>query len=251
MKIYRQSKVFYDDNGQPIVINGEGQIKTTVQFSDIDFADCVATLIEYASDAHNSNWYVDANFWAQSVAKQYNLPLKVVCDVTALLSPLTEWNLNKRRAERVFEAWQNGERISVTFKTAMTNVYNCLEGKPFNLGPKTGCFAQAIYEPNNLNNLPVIDSLAMQIVLGLGDIPASVGFKEKSLKLAQQIYAEAAKVYGVTPVSLQAATWVKANVRRKANRNSIPKVLGENNSMSMSPSELLQRIESVELSVKS
>ena len=251
MKIYRQSKVSYDDNGQPIVINGEGTIKTSVQYTDIDFAGCVATLIEYATDAHRSNWYVDANFWAQSVAKQYGLSLKVVCDVTALLSPLTEWNLNKRRAERVFEAWQRGERISVSFKTAMVNVYNCLEGKPFKLGPKTGCFAQAIFEPNNLDNLPVIDSLAMQIVLGLGDIPASVGFQEKSLELVQQVYVEAAKTYGVTPVSLQAATWVKANVRRKTNRNVIPTILGDAASMSITVAELLKRIDIVDLTGKS
>lgn len=217
-------------------------LKTTVQYSDIDFAGCVATLIDYAKDTYTSNWYVDANFWAQSVAKQYNLSLKTVCDVTALLSPLTEWNLNKRRAERVFDAWQHGERISVSFKNAMTNVYNCLEGKPFNLGPKTGCFAQVIFEPNNLENLPVIDSLAMQIVLGLGDIPASVGFKERSLQLVQQVYVEAAKVYGVTPVSLQAATWMKANVRRKANRNVIPNILGDADSMTITVAELLNRI---------
>lgn len=231
MKIFRQPK--------------SQTIKTTVQYTDIDFAGCVATLTDYATDAYSSNWYVDANFWANSVAKQYNLSLKTVCDVTALLSPLTEWNLNKRRAERVFEAWQRGERISVSFKTAMTNVYNCLEGKPFKLGPKTGCFAQAIFEPNNLDNLPVIDSLAMQIVLGLGDIPASVGFKEKSLALVQQVYVEAAKTYGVTPVSLQAATWMKANVRRKANRNVIPTILGDAASMSITVAELLKRIDIV------
>lgn len=231
MKIFRQPK--------------SQTIKTTVQHIDINFGDCVTTLIDYATDAYSSNWYVDANFWAQSVAKQYYLPLKVVCDVTALLSPLTEWNLNKRRAERVFEAWRRGERISVSFKKAMENVYNCLDGQPYNLGPKTGCFAQAIFEPNNLDNLPVIDSLAMQIVLGLGDIPASVGFKTKSLELVQQVYVEAAKVYGVTPISLQAATWMKANVRRKANRNVIPNILGDSASMSITVDELLRRIENV------
>lgn len=220
-------------------------LKTTVQYSDINFGDCVATLIDYAKDAYSSNWYIDANFWAKSVATQYNQPLKVVCDVTALLSPMCEWNLNKRRTERVFEAWQRGEKISVSFQNAMTNVYNCLEGKPFKLGPKTGAFSQAICEPNNLENLPVIDSLAMQIVLGLGDIPASVGFKEKSLKLAQEIYVEAAKAYGVTPVSLQAATWQKANVRRKANRNVIPKILGDADTMSITVAELLERIDNI------
>lgn len=231
MKIFRQTKFTYDENNNPIAISGAGVIKTSIQHTDISFADCVTTLVEYAKDAHSSNWYVDANVWAQSVAKLYNLSLKVVCDVTALLSPLTEWNLNKRRAERVFEAWQRGERISVSFKTTMSNVYNCLEGKPFKLGPKTSCFAQAIFEPNNHENLPVIDSLAMQIVLGLGDIPASLGFKEKSLELVQQVYVEAARLYNVTPVSLQAATWVKANVRRKMNRNVIPTILGDNQSI--------------------
>lgn len=247
MKIYRQTKKLYDlpDNVELDSLTGNGSIKVSVHFSDIVYNDALATLFEYAKDAHNSNWYVDANFWANSVAKQYNLSLKTVCDVTALISPMCEWSLNKKRAERIFEAWQRGEKISVSFKKTMVNVYNCLEGKPFAFGPKTGPFAQAIFEPTNPNNLVVIDSLAMQIILGMGDIPASVGFKENTLQLAQQIYIDVAQVYGVSPVSLQAATWQKANVRRKMNRNIIPNVLGDLSSLSLTITEFLERIKNV------
>lgn len=227
MKIYRQQS--------------NNAIRVKVTATDINIDNAIAVLTDYAKDATYSTWYNDAHAWAVSVAKQYNVSLQIVCDLTGLLSPLTEWNVNKRRVERVLAAWQNGEKISVSFAKTMEHVYNCLEGKPYNLGPKTGAFSKAILDPDNPDNLVVIDSLAMQIILGIGDIPASVTFKETCLVKAQQVYIAVAKLYNVSPVALQAATWQKANTRRKTNRNVLPTVLDsfDTDSLDISVEKLL------------
>lgn len=191
-------------------------IKFQVRKTDINVYLAVDTLIEFAKDAHTSDWYFDANKWAQDVAQRLDYTLEQVVGVTALLSPMTEWELNKRRAERVLEAWQHGEKISVSFKRTMENVYKCLNGEEFTFGPKTGVFYQNILTPDK--NVPAtVDSLAISIVLGMGAIPGTYSVKDNTLEAIQEVYSIAANHYNVPISSLQAATWVKANKMRKEN----------------------------------
>lgn len=42
-----------------------------------------------------SNWYVEANLYAQSLANRFKIPLSVACGVLAALSPIKKWNENK------------------------------------------------------------------------------------------------------------------------------------------------------------
>jgi hypothetical protein len=203
MKIYRQPS--------------NDAINFKVSRSDVQLDYGVPVLEDYAKDANNSNWYADAHLWAKDVATKLYYPLETVVAVTALISPLTEWNLNKRRAIRVLEAWNHGEKISVHTKATMQQVYNCLEHKEFNFGPKTGAFYDCILNPHTSNDV-VIDSLAVAIVLGLGDVPGAYNMKENTLLAAKDIYRAVAKKYNVKPNRLQAATWEKANNNRKGNR---------------------------------
>ncbi len=184
---------------------------------DIDEQTALQTLIDFARDAHSDNWYFEANKWAQDVAQRLGYTLEQVVGVTALLSPLTEWELNKRRTERVLIAWQSGEKISVTFKKTMENVYKCLNNEPFKFGPKTGSFYQNILHPE-IDNPATIDSLATSIVLGIPQVTGTYNVNPNTLELIQNIYAKAAKHYGVTTQELQASTWVKCNAMRKGNK---------------------------------
>jgi len=198
-------------------------IKVTVRKTDVDFNNAVATLREFASNVAPSSWYYDANVWAKSVAQELDYSLETVCAVTALLSPLTEWELNKRRAYRVLVAWKDGQEISVHTKAAMTNVYACLRNQPFKFGVKTGPFYQNILNPDQINPV-VVDSLAMSIVLGLGDLPGTYALKDNGLEVVQQVYETVAIEKNFIPSALQAATWEKANALRKNNRNILPQL---------------------------
>ena len=203
MRIYRQKS--------------NNTIKFQVRKVDIDEKIALNTLIDFANDAHTSEWYFEANKWANEVANRLGYTLEQVVGVTALLSPMTEWGLNKKRAERVLESWQRGEKISVTFAKTMENVYKCLNGEEFTFGPKTGVFYQNILTPSE--SVPAtVDSLAISIILGMGAIPGTYSVKPNTLELIQNIYVKAAAHYNVPISSIQAATWVKANQLRKNNR---------------------------------
>lgn len=216
-------------------------IQITIQRQDINFTDCVDTLSEYAKDAYDSDWYVDAHKWAADIAQKFNYPLETVVAVTALLSPLTEWNLNKRRAIRVLEAWNEGNKISVHTIQTMTQVYACLSGQQFNFGPKTGAFYDCIMRPYESKDI-VIDSLAASIVIGFGEIPGTYNLKENVLLMIKDVYREVARRYNVAPNRLQAATWEKANIARKSNRGLGAKAHGvfvSQPEVTLQPKELL------------
>lgn len=227
MKIFRQA------SNQTIKIN--------INKTDINFNDCTTILSEYAQDAFDSNWYVDANEWAVNVAQTLEYSIEQVVAVTALLSPLTEWNLNKRRAIRVLTAWKNDEKISVHTVNTMQQVYACLSGEAFNFGPKTGAFYDCIMRPYESKDV-VIDSLAASIVIGFGEIPGTYNLKENVLLMVKDVYREVARRYNVRPNRLQAATWEKANIARKGNRGlgaKAHKVFVSQPEVTLQPKELL------------
>lgn len=203
MRIYRQKN---------------GSVKIAVRKSDLNKNMAIRELEKFAKDVTPSTWYYDAYQWAQETANTLYYPIQTVVAVTALLSPLTEWELNKRRAIRVLESYNRGEKVSVHTKSTMAMVYSCLDGKDYKFGPKTGCFYHNILNPSDSNANVTVDSLAISILLGLGHVPGTYAMKENTLQIAQDIYREVAHKYGIAPSALQAATWEKSNRLRKDNR---------------------------------
>lgn len=200
----------------------------TLHTGDIDYVIAKQNLQHIASlSGVKSSWYEEANQFANSLAELYNQPFDVVCKVIALLSPLVKWDDNKRRATRVFDAWQDGIKISCHIGKTMKKVYTLLENNdtPDNVlfGPKTLEFYQTILDPTHA--IPTIDSHAISILIGLPYEPGSYKFNQSIMELAQNIYCEVANELNISPTQLQASTWEYVVMHKEKNRGNGIKML--------------------------
>ena len=234
-------------------------IKIYIHSGDIDEQKATQILTNIASSINlNSNWYSEANLWAKETTNKYNISIEQVAKITAILSPLCKWELNKIKVLQVLDAWQHGEKISVHFGKNMDKVYSVLENENKTdeqlFGPKTGEFYRNILNPDNTQNNAVIDSIACSILLDCADLPGSYKIAPTEFKKAQSIYANAAQKFNVSVGQLQAATWGYVREKRIKNKNITNLMLAEYDALSFQNSSInpyrLARIIKIKLGAK-
>ena len=228
MRIYRQKS---------------GAMKVYIHSGDINEQKAIEILTNIASSiVLDSNWYNETNQWAREIAAKYNITVEKVAKITAILSPLCEWEMNKTKVLKVLDAWQHGEKISVHYRRNMDKVYSILENKNKTdeqlFGPKTGEFYRNILDPNNAQNNAVIDSIACSILLDCGELPGSYKIVSSEFAKAQQIYANVAQQFNVSVGQLQAATWVYARKQRNKSKNVGSLMLAEYEKLSFQNSAI-------------
>lgn len=198
----------------------QSTVKFAIHAHDIDIERSKDMLTELTLfvPTLNSNWYNEANVWANEVADTYNLSLEVVAKVTSILSPQTAWEDNQNRAVKVIHAWQvSHKKVSCHTKKNMQKAYNVLNGNDVTFGLKTDNFWKTIVNPSH--NKPVIDSIAMSCLLDLYDIPGSYGFSDKNYYKAVKVYNYVANSFNVNVSNLQASIWEYAREKKNNNFN--------------------------------
>lgn len=92
-------------------------------------------------------WYQDAHNYAVELSEQFNIRLEIVCGIISSLSPLKEWNLNKRLAKQFLEGKRN-----LHTRLQVRKAEWILEGKDIELclgGLKTINFFRNILDPTD------------------------------------------------------------------------------------------------------
>lgn len=207
MRVYRQKN--------------SSNIKIHVHKGDIDYNKAVDCLTEIALFAPKleSTWYDEASDYASELSEIFEVDYDKVCKVIAVLSPMQRWNTNKKMAYRCLLSWRSGVRTNCHMFSKMTKkAYDILDGKEIkSLGPKVGPFYETILNPVK-STTPTIDSIAMSIILDMHDLPGSYKITPSQLKVAQRVYNEVAKNFGVPVTQLQAATWCYSREKKDANK---------------------------------
>ena len=167
--------------------------------------------------AEGKSWYREAHAFAQEVATTYDVPLYKVCGVIAALSPAVWWDLNKRQAENLVQAYADGGELeAVVVSTygrqgakARSILRDGLDSYDVQaLLGKRAFKTVAFY----WNILRYPDTLAVTIDQ---HIIAAADFTEYFTQSARWCYdllsqaiCELAATYGYKPFELQAILWI-------------------------------------------
>jgi hypothetical protein len=164
--------------------------------------------------AEGLNWYQSAHNHAVKLSEQYNVSLSKVCGVISALSPATNWHKNIKDTEELLKG--NSTHKFSTYGQNVLKAYKILNASLemdielfFNLktGAKTFNFYKNILNPKCINYV-TIDRHAYAIWVGSD---TGSGAKAINLKLYREIaadYIAVAEQVGITPLQLQAVTWV-------------------------------------------
>jgi len=163
-------------------------------------------------------WYEEANLFAKQVATKFNAPLEEVCAVFSILSPVTNFEQNKKDLVNFYAYHKGLVNKKPSFTTYSTNVRKAekvinKQLKPTEaFNPKTASktlnFFRNILDPNDKNYV-TIDRWAYRIATEEAYKPLT---KKQYDSIANQ-YKRAAKRLGLLPSQLQAILWV--DVRNK------------------------------------
>lgn len=173
---------------------------------------CVKNILSVYNEAGNvirPNWYVSANFFAQSLANKYDVPLSVACGVIASLSPLKSWTENKIIAEGFLHNGKGKHTVAFIEKARQIKASNGdVETIALILnGNKTISFFINILEPHQ-QNFVTIDRHALSIALGRNILEnEGKGITFNQYQFFANAYNVAGVKAGISPVLMQSITW--------------------------------------------
>ncbi len=187
---------------------------------------CVKNILNvYATSNKTSstNWYVEANAYAQSLATKYNVPLSVACGVIAALSPLKQWSENKLIANSFLHNGRGKHTKCFVDKALQIKQSNGdVETIAMILnGNKIVSFFINILEPHQ-QNFVTVDRHALSIALGRNLAESEQrGITYNQYQFFVNAYNIAGNKAGISPVLMQSITWEtwRQNKRAKSNSN--------------------------------
>jgi hypothetical protein len=160
-------------------------------------------------------WYIDAQTFCRSLAKEFDVNPYICASVVSCLSPNNKWQRNKIDARAVLVAWQAG----LTADSVKVCTYNANKAKAFRVlnegeaiassAPKTHAFAMnvGLLSADHIT----IDKWHVRACLtkpidGVTDTVETV--TDKQYRRIEAITAQIAKVNGFKGFELQAIIWV-------------------------------------------
>lgn len=163
------------------------------------------------------SWYLDAHNFARIVGGGRPKHLSRNAGIIAALSPLNEWQNNKRKAAEVIsrrgkitiaENGSNGIGLRRNVEKAIA-IYNGENPTDVLSGDKVTAFYRTILDPFGDID-PVIDRHAFDIAVGERTDEKRRGALSRKGVYSEfaHVYREAAKVAGIGSAQMQAITWV-------------------------------------------
>lgn len=172
-------------------------------------------------------WYWEARDWAGRMAYHYGVHIRLVCHITAALSPGVRWETNKEAAEQILagESYiKGGYRKNAKRAAEILETYYWEErdGKqPHDCyqilsGPKVTAFAETIFNPDSNQSDVVLDFHAIGIALGKRfTAKTAPDLRKKEREILDAAYRKVAESYGVRPHQIQAVTWTRWRKEKK------------------------------------
>lgn len=163
------------------------------------------------------SWYVDAHNWCRSQARGNERLTMRNAGIVAALSPLNEWQNNKRKAQQLIsmrarivveKGMPNGIGLGNNVSKAIA-IYNGEHPNDVLKGDKVTAFYRTILDPTGDID-PVIDRHAFDIAVGERTDDKRRGKLSNKGVYAEfaNAYREAAKLAGIGSAQMQAITWV-------------------------------------------
>lgn len=188
------------------VFKGKTLTRTTVK-------NRILKIWEMTDETERFDWYANANALAKALALSHQKDFSKTVGVIAALSPVKTWEQNLVVARELImkgdcghiEQFKNKARRILDDTTASTDeaILDILNGR------KISAFYLNIKYPNRANHI-TIDRHALSIALGYWTTDEDyAGMTAKQYEFFVQCYILAAMQAGVSPLTMQSATWVK------------------------------------------
>jgi len=168
--------------------------------------------------AAGTNWYPEAREFAVELSIRYDISVKAVAHVIAALSPNVSWSQNKRAAAIIIDEANWGDVRVATVNGYPKNVdkawqiarasRNGVQWDHILSGPKVTAFADNILHPPSSNSVTV-DVHALSIADGVRyTTKTAPKLTPKQYEFYADVYRKTAAQLELTPLELQAITWV-------------------------------------------
>ena len=128
----------------------------------------ILKVLNKAQDADRNDWYKEVHEWCKAQAKESNLSLAAVIGIVSAVSPLKQWDLNKRIASGFITKGTGGHTKNQMGKAREILALNSpTDEQVTNIlrGPKTTNFYLDIMYYDNRTHVTV-DRQAIQVALG-------------------------------------------------------------------------------------
>lgn len=167
---------------------------------------------------YGRTWYRDAHQYAGDIGAEFGVSLPASAGVIAVLSPGTEWSINKRDARQMLAETVAGKSPSFGYASYGQNVIKARNIVELDLrdedysgfirGPKVTAFWNNILDPDN-TSLVTVDFHAYSIAHNWRFTRTTVPkFSKTIYNRIALAYSEVAKASGYKPHELQAITWL-------------------------------------------
>ncbi len=166
-----------------------------------------------AERVEGARWYDEAREIARTFAKRYGFTVAQTSGVIAALSPMLGWGENVRRAEECLSAFARGETWGRCLPAGRASIARIMNGEnPADVltSQKVGAFYEGIFNPRT--ERLTVDGHAKNIAdhglrrVGITSGKAHMTPGQYAYYCA--CYTLAARIAGVTPLAMQATTWV-------------------------------------------
>jgi len=166
---------------------------------------------KFSLDTEFNNWYQEANDFGKDVAKLFDIPLSKVLGVVSVLSPLREWELNKKQAIEFISSGDCGHMKNNKKKARDIMSLDNDSALEFNIlkiinGQKTTAFYLNMMYPNRKDYV-TIDRHAIAIAIGRNATESEQSLSKNQYKFLKDCYIMAAEKLGLAPLHLQSITW--------------------------------------------
>lgn len=183
--------------------------------TDIPSVDNILNIYRTASFAAFSEgmtWYDDAHNFAKSLDPNR---FHRAAGVIAALSPMNEWQNNKRKAAQLYA--QNGDGSGCGLYRNVdkaVRIYNGEDALDVLGGNKVRAFFLTIVDPTG-DHAPVIDRHAFDIAVGerTNDKRRGILSRKGMYERFSETFRDAARITGIGPAQLQAVTWTEWKYR--------------------------------------
>ena len=170
-------------------------------------------------DTEFNNWYQEANDFGKDVAKLFDIPLSKVLGIVSVLSPLREWELNKKQAIEFISSGDCGHMKNNKQKARDIMSLDNDSALEFNIlkiinGRKTTAFYLNMMYPNRKDYV-TIDRHAIAIAIGRNATESEQSLTKNQYTFLKDCYIMVADTLGLAPLHLQSIRGKLGNVSSK------------------------------------
>ena len=158
-----------------------------------------------------NNWYQEAHDFGIDVSKVFDIPLSKVLGIVSVLSPLKEWNNNKKLAIQFIASGDCGHMKNNKQKAKEIMSLDNDSALEFNIlkiinGQKTTAFYLNMMYPNRKDYV-TIDRHAIAIAIGRNATEFEQSLTKNQYTFLKDCYIMVAETLGLAPLHLQSITW--------------------------------------------